>query len=126
MFVLLDRKSLKTALPDVPAAMIVLAVTPYVRVEQPVHPPAQVAILGGDNDQVEVVGHQAKAQNGKGNFNTGMGHRFKKGLIIGLFTKDRGAIIAPIEHMIANPANRSSARTRHERGNNKVIPKSQY
>jgi len=62
VFILLDREGFETTLPYVTAGMIVAVMTPDVRGHQPLHPGAEVAIPARPEDQMEMVGHEAIAE----------------------------------------------------------------
>jgi site-specific DNA recombinase len=104
---------LEPALPDVAAAMVVLVVATDVRVQQPVHEAAQVAIGGRHHDEVEVVGHQAVAQHRHRHLDAGMGDRLEEGLVIAVLAKNFAPAVTAVDDMIADPTNRRSCGTRH-------------
>jgi len=62
MVIILDRKSLESALPDVPRRVVMALIAADVRGQQPVHPATEVAVSRGPDDQVEMIGHQAEGQ----------------------------------------------------------------
>src|SRR5438876_12446033 len=62
MIIILYRKRLESALPDMPAVLIVTEIAAHMGGEQPVHPSSQVAVTVGPQHQVKVVGHQAVGQ----------------------------------------------------------------
>src|SRR5919106_4618219 len=59
MFVALYWKTLKSALPYVPAAAVMLVITPYMTGQKPLHESAERLVLRSFNHKVKVIGHQA-------------------------------------------------------------------
>jgi hypothetical protein len=108
MLILLNRKSLEPPLPEMAAAVIVLMITTHMRVLQPVHPGAEITIIFRQDDQMEVIGHQAIAKDRHGDFHAGMIDRLDKGMIIAILVKNLATTIAAIHHMVTNAANRGS------------------
>ena len=78
------------------------------------HPAAEWAILLRQDCQVEVVRHEAEAQDGHGNLDASMGQGLEEGLIVALLVKDLGTAVAAVDHVIANPTNRSSRSAWHK------------
>ena len=62
---------------------------------------------------MKMVGHQTLAKNRHGDFNAGMVDRLDKGMVIAVFVKNLTTIVAPINHMVANAANRGSRAAGH-------------
>jgi hypothetical protein len=58
MFVALHWKTLKSSLPYMPAAAVMLVITPYVTGQKPLHESAQRLVMRSFNHKVK-VGHQA-------------------------------------------------------------------
>ena len=106
---------LETSLPDAAATLIVLVVTPYVSVQQPMHPAAQVAVLLRQDDQVKVVRQQAIGQHRHPDLDASMGDGLQERLVVRLFAEHLPAAIAAIDHVIANTANRGSCCAWHKR-----------
>jgi hypothetical protein len=85
-----------------------LMVTPDMSVLHPMHPAAQVALLLGQDHQVEVVGHQAKAQHRQGNLDAGVGQGLEEGVVVPLLVEDLAAAVAPVEDVVTDAARRGS------------------
>jgi hypothetical protein len=66
VLVLLDGERLESPQPDVAAGSVVLQLATHMRRHQPMHPPAELAVVAGSDDQVEVVGHEAIAEQSHG------------------------------------------------------------
>ncbi len=66
MVVLLDRESLETPLPHVPARVIVPPVGADMGRQQPMHSAAEVTVSQRPERQVEVTGHDTVSQNAHG------------------------------------------------------------
>jgi hypothetical protein len=56
--VIFNGKRLESSLPDVPGHPVVAMISSGMRRQQPLHPPAEVAIVMGTQDKVKVIGHQ--------------------------------------------------------------------
>jgi len=63
MLVFLDRERLEPPLPDVPARLVMAMIAADVRRQEPLHPPAEIAIARRPEHRMEVLRHQAIAQN---------------------------------------------------------------
>jgi len=61
VLILLDGKSLETALPHVAAGAVMAMITPHVAGQQPLHEPAQVAVVVRPEHEVKMIRHQAEA-----------------------------------------------------------------
>jgi hypothetical protein len=108
MPILFDGKSLEAALPKVSAVLVMFVVAAHVRVQQPVHPLAQVAVVFRPERQVEMVGHQTVPQDPHRNFDTSMGHGFEKRQVVAILAENPPTIVAAIEDVVTKTANRSS------------------
>src|SRR6266851_3020504 len=108
MLVLLDRERLEAALPDVAAAVMMLVIAAHMGIEHPMHPAAQVAILLGQDGQVKVVGHEAKAQYGHRDFNASMGQGLEEGLVVGILPKHLAPAVATVDDVVTDPSDRGS------------------
>jgi hypothetical protein len=80
------------------------------------HKAAQGAVVFGLHDQMKMIGHQTKTKDQHRNFDRGMAERLEKGLVVPVFVKDLLPIVAAIDHVIANAANRRSCGAWHESG----------
>jgi hypothetical protein len=58
MFVALHWKTLKSALPHMPAAPVMLVITPYVTGQKPLHETAQRLLMRSFNHKVKMIRHQ--------------------------------------------------------------------
>ena len=59
MFVALHWKTLKSALPYMPAAAVMLVITPYMTGQKPLHESAQRLVMRSFNHKVKMIRHQA-------------------------------------------------------------------
>ncbi len=101
MIIFLDGTGAKTALVDMAAAVVVLVVAADMGREQPAHKGAQVPILLRPKDQMEVIGHEAKSQQGHGDVFAGFAEQAEKGSVISVFVENGTAAIASVEDMVA-------------------------
>jgi hypothetical protein len=113
MIILLDRKGSESSLPDVTARFIVTMVSSDVGSHQPLHPSAEIAIIVWVKYQVEMIGHQAEADQSHGQTLTGLANEFQESLIIFRLVKHIIPRIPTINDMVNNISNRGSSRSRH-------------
>jgi hypothetical protein len=59
MFVALHWKTLKSALPYMPAAAVMPVITPYMTGQKPFHELAQCDLMRRFENEMKVIGHQA-------------------------------------------------------------------
>jgi hypothetical protein len=62
MFVTLHWKTFKPALPNMPTAAVMLVITPYVTVQEPLHESAQRLVMRSFNQKVKVIRHQSESK----------------------------------------------------------------
>src|SRR6476619_3830076 len=98
-----------------PATAVVLVVSPHVRIEHPVHPAAQVAIGVRTKHEMKMVRHKAIRQHRHWNLDAGMADGLEEGKIIAILEKDFTTIVAAIDRVITNAADRGSRGTGHDR-----------
>src|SRR6266404_8015667 len=113
VLVLLNGKSLESSLPDVSASMIMLVIATHVRIENPVHPAAQVPIVNGPDNEMKVIGQEAECQDAHGDFDAGVSNRLQERLIIAVLEKDLPPRVATIDDVVTDTADRSARRPRH-------------
>jgi hypothetical protein len=82
--------------------------------QQPVNPPAEVPILPGPKNQMEMVGHQAIGQDPHGLPQRCCGDHVEECLKVLVLVENLSAGIAPVEHVIAVTSGRRSRRARHD------------
>jgi hypothetical protein len=115
MFVLLNGKRFEPSLPDVPARGIVAMIAADVRRQEPLHPAAQIAILPGPDDQMEMVGHEAVCEHPHPVSREAGLEQIGEGGVVPRLVKDGGAPIAAIDDVIAEAPDRGPSRARHAR-----------
>src|SRR5271157_1464822 len=113
---LLNGKGLESALPDMPAGMVMFLVPTDMGRQQPVNPPADVPIVPGPKNQMEMVGHQAIGQDPHGLPKRCFGDHVEERLKVLVLVENLRAGIAPVEHVIAVTSGRRSRRARHDEG----------
>jgi hypothetical protein len=114
MIVFLNGKGAKAALVDVAAAVVVLVVATDVGGEQPAHVRAQIPVLLGPQDQMEMVGHQAIGHERHGGTFAGFMEKMEEGGVVAVFAKDGAAAIASVEDMVAVTSLRNAWVAWHE------------
>src|SRR5438876_7694605 len=100
MLVFFDGEALEPTLPHVTTAAIVPMVTAHMGGHQPLHPAAQVAVLVWPDHQMEMVGHQTKANYAHRLTQTRVADQPQKGLVIGILVKDHLLAITTIQDVV--------------------------
>jgi hypothetical protein len=113
MIVVLHGERLESTLPDVARGAVMALIPPGVGHEEPLHPPAHVAVGVRPDHQVEVVGHQTVSQDLDGQSGLGVGHGRDEGIIVGRLMEDDLPPIAPIEDMTPHVGDRGSCAPGH-------------
>jgi hypothetical protein len=113
--VLLNWEGFEAPLPDMAAAAVALAITMHVSGQQPLHPRAQVVIATRPHDQMEMVGHQAKAHEPHRHPRTSLLEQPHERVMIVGIVEDLGPAVAAVEDMVAIATHRSSCCPRHAR-----------
>jgi len=108
VLVLLDRKGLEPALPNVAARVVPAVVAPNVRCKQPLHPPTQLTISVRPDHQVEVVRHQTPSQDPHRRACTGLLNKLDEPLVVVIIVKHILPRVASVQNVVANPSDRSS------------------
>ena len=81
--------------------------------EKPLHPPPQVTVVRGPKQHVEVVGHQAVAQQVHGHEGAGIDHRLDEGVVITRLVENGLASVTPIQGVIPHPTDGGASSSRH-------------
>ena len=100
MSVLLDRKAFEAALPDMAVAAIVPMVAAHMTGEPPVHERAEGVRGRGLKHKMEVVGHEAEAEELDGIAGFGVSEQVEEGSIVAVLVKDSCAAIATVEDVV--------------------------
>jgi len=111
--VLLDRERLEAALPDVAAVAVAGRMAADVGGHGPVHPPARVAVLAGPDDEVEMVGYEALAEQPHRDAQANLGEQAEECGVVPLVTEDLNPGVAPVEDVVAGAAGRGPDGSRH-------------
>lgn len=114
MLVLLDRETFEPALPNMTMTSVMLMIAADMSRQEPLHKRAEGFRCFGLDDEVEVVGHQAKTEKGNRMFSLGHGKQVKESAVVSLFMKDGCAAISPIDDMICETGDLSTWDARHE------------
>ncbi len=113
MVVLLDREGFESTLPDVSAGMVMFLVPANMSRQQPVNPSAQVPVLPGPENQVEMVGHQAEGQDPHGTAECRFSHHVEERVKIPILMKNLRAGVAPVEDVKTVTTHGGSRGSRH-------------
>lgn len=81
---------------------------------QPLHPGAETTITTWLNDEMEMIGHQAVANQTHRSFTACQFEQFDEGSVVGGFVKDLSASVAAIEDVIAIIGLRGSGSSWHD------------
>ena len=109
----MDRKAFEAALPNVAVAAVVLVIAAHVTGEPPLHERTERVGGRGLEHEVEMVGHEAEAEDLDRIAGFRVGEQVEERLIITVFVKDGRAPIAPVEDMVDVAANLSTRNARH-------------
>lgn len=113
MGILLDRKAFEAALPDMTMAVIVLMIATHVAGEPPLHERTEGIWSRGLQDEMEMVGHEAEAENFDRIAGLRVREQVEESAIVAVFVKDGRAPVAPVEDVVDVAANLSTTNTRH-------------
>ena len=115
MAVVLNWKTFEAALPHMPVTVVVPMVAADVAGHPPLHERAEGGVGGWLHDQVEMIGHEADAEELDGIFGFRRGEQVETCGVIALLVEDRGATVPTIQHMVGVPGYLSAWNTRHEK-----------
>jgi hypothetical protein len=115
MAVLLNRKTLKPALPHMAMTSVMAMVAADVAGHPPLHEGAQGGVGGWLDDQVEMIGHQADAEDFYRVVGFRHGEQVEKRQVVAVFVEYGRAPVAPIEYMVGVSGNLSTRNPRHRR-----------
>lgn len=113
MAVLLNRKTFEPALPHMPVTVVVPMVAADVGGHPPLHERAEGSVGGRLHDQVEMIGHEADAEEFDGVFGFCRGEQVEKCGVVAVLVEDRGATVATIQHMVDVSGHLSARNPRH-------------
>ena len=82
---------------------------------QPLHPPAQVAAFDRSGDQMEVVGHQAIAEEANRHLAGGVTQGTEEGVVVAGFVEHVAAAVAAVEDVVAQAAGAGSRGAGHSK-----------
>ena len=123
MRVLLNRETFEAALPHMPVATVVPMIAADVAGHPPLHERAEGSVGGRLHDQVEMIGHEADAEEFDGVFGFCRGEQVEKCGVVAVLVEDRGATVPTIQHMVGVTSDLSPGNARHGRhsvGDNRV------
>ncbi len=113
MAVLLNRKTFEAALPHMAVTVVVPMVAADVAGHPPLHERAQGRNRHGLHDQMEMIGHQAEAEDLDGMPGFGRAEQVKECSVIAVLVEDRGAPVSTIQHMVGVSSDVSTRNPRH-------------
>jgi hypothetical protein len=114
MAVLLNRKTFEPTLPHMPMTTVMPMVATDMAGHPPLHEGAQGCLSGWLYNQMEMVGHEADAEELHRIFGFCRSKQVEKHAVVAVFVKDHSPTIAPIQDMVGVPGNLSAWNTRHD------------
>lgn len=98
--VVLNGKTLEAALPHMAVTPVMPMVAPDMTGHPPLHKRAEGLCSSGRNDEMEMVGHQAEAENLDGMPSFRRAEQIEASGIVAILVEDGGAAVATVQHMI--------------------------
>lgn len=98
MRIILNHRTLEAALPDLAGRAIAFVITPRVCDSKGLEDSADRLSGFRTKEKMEVIGHEAIAEQSKGIVLAGLGERVKEHEAIGIIAKDIVAVISAVEH----------------------------
>jgi len=108
MAILLDGKTLEPSLPHRPVTPVMLMIAPDVIGHPPLHEGIEFFTGSGRDHEMEMVGHQAEAENLNGMPGFGLAEYIKKGLVVPILSENGRAPVSTIQNMERMPSDLSS------------------
>ena len=96
---MLNRKTFEAALPHMPMATVMAMVAADVAGHPPLHERAEGSVGGRLHDQVEMIRHEADAEERDGVFGFRRGEQVETCGVVPVLVEDHGAAVATIQHM---------------------------
>jgi len=115
MAVVLNRKTFEATLPHMPMAPVMAMVAADVAGHPPLHERAEGGGGGWLHDQVEMIGHQAEAEELDGVLGFRASEQVEKGSVVAVLMEHRGTTVATIQHMVGVPGDLSARNPRHRK-----------
>lgn len=115
MAVLLNWETFEAALPHMPMALVMAMVAANMAGHPPLHERAKGDVGGWLHDEVEMIGHEADAEEFDGVFGFRRGQQVEKGGVVAVLVEDRRAAVPTIEHMVGVPGDLSARNPRHRK-----------
>jgi hypothetical protein len=104
MSIVLNHGAPEPALPDMAGALIALVITPGMGDQKRLKNSADGLPSLGAEQEVEVIGHEAIAEEAKGIALLGLGQGFEKGGAVVVVAKDLFAVVAAVEGVVDQAA----------------------
>ena len=113
MIVFLNGEGFEAALPNMTGQAVSHVVTAAVGGQQPMDPGGQVVRVGGPEDEVEMVGHEAITKNPHGDMGVGLAEKVAKGGVVVRAVEDFDPAVAAIDDMVTVAADGGSGGAWH-------------
>lgn len=114
MAVLLNRKTLKAPLPDMPMTAVVPMIPPDLAGHPPLHERTEAFSGRGRHDEMKMIGHETEAEDLDGMLGFGHAEQLREGRIVGVFVKNRASAVATIQHVVGVSSAGAARNARHE------------
>ena len=115
MRVLLNRETFEAALPHMPVATVVPMIAADVAGHPPLHEQAECRVGGRLHDQVEMIGHEAEANDFDRVLRFCRGEQVDERGVVAVLVENPRATVPAIEHMVGVSGYLSAWNTRHEK-----------
>lgn len=113
MAVLLDRKTFESTLPHMPMTAVMPMVATDMAGHPPLHEEAQGYLSGRLHNQMEMIGHEADAEELDGVFGFCRGEQVEECGVVAVLVEDRRTTVPTIQNMVGVPGHLSGWNTRH-------------
>lgn len=113
VIILLNGKTLETALPDMPSAVVVPMIPADVTRHPPLHERTECVWSRRLHHKVEMIGHETEAQDADRVSDFGGTEQLKKDGVVRFFVKDNRAAVATVEDMVGMTSQLSTRNPRH-------------
>jgi len=113
MRVLLNRKTFEAALPHMTMAPVMAMVAADVTRHPPLHERAECGVGGRLHDQVEMIGHEAEAEDFDRVLRFRGGKPVKERGVVAVLMEDRRATVPAVQNMVGVSGHLSAWNTRH-------------
>ena len=113
MIIGLNGESLVSPLPDVARGLVTNAMPLYMRCEQPLHPPAHIAVFERTDDEMQVIRHETPGEKIDAKPLLSGSHEIDEHRVVIADMKDRRASVTASDNVSAHACRYETRATRH-------------